>query len=271
MLGKNIRKLRRRQGLSLDEFARLTGFSAYYVSVVERGLKKPTSFFLSKVSEILNVRINYLESLEINVTSGKQLCELRESRGLTIHELSEISGVPPEIIKRVEAGEMALSGLEAKKLSEALNYPLEPQIVEVIPPDIDSLGKRIRKLRLQRGLSVTELARQAGVSPGLISQVERGYTIPLLDTLEAIAGILGVSLSFFLSKEESVQIFLKGLTEETKEVFCDPKVRSLLRALNDCNVKEFRYVLEFISMFIRQRRFKLLSCRSTLINDCSED
>lgn len=40
-------------------------------------------------------------------------------------------------------------------------------------PEID--GHRIRELRKQSGLSVTDLARRIGISPQYLSQIERGH------------------------------------------------------------------------------------------------
>lgn len=56
------------------------------------------------------------------------------------------------------------------------------------------VGSRIRELRLSAGMTLTALARAVSVSPGLISQVERGLTDPSLETLRRIAHALDVPL-----------------------------------------------------------------------------
>lgn len=53
---------------------------------------------------------------------------------------------------------------------------------------------RIRQVRLHKKLSLRKLAELAEVSPGLISQVERGLTQPSLDTLRQIARALDTPL-----------------------------------------------------------------------------
>jgi transcriptional regulator with XRE-family HTH domain len=55
-----------------------------------------------------------------------------------------------------------------------------------------TLSTRIAALRKQHGLSVTALAAAADVSPGFISQVERGQALPSIATLVRIAAALGV-------------------------------------------------------------------------------
>lgn len=53
---------------------------------------------------------------------------------------------------------------------------------------------RIREYRNLRGLTVRQLADQAGLSTGLISQVERGVTDPSLETMRRIAEVLDIPL-----------------------------------------------------------------------------
>jgi transcriptional regulator with XRE-family HTH domain len=53
---------------------------------------------------------------------------------------------------------------------------------------------RIRKLRIDRGMTIAQLADAADVSRALISQVERGLTDPSLATLRQIARVLSVPL-----------------------------------------------------------------------------
>ncbi len=67
----------------------------------------------------------------------------------------------------------------------------------------NGLGQRIRSLRLQRGLTGTELARRCGVTKGLISQTERNITAPSLDVLARIASALDVSMGQLLDATAS--------------------------------------------------------------------
>ncbi|WP_042433895.1 helix-turn-helix domain-containing protein [Streptacidiphilus anmyonensis] len=60
-------------------------------------------------------------------------------------------------------------------------------------------GERIRALRGQRGISLSELARRAGVGKATLSGLETGTRNPTAETLYAIAGQLGVPLATLLS------------------------------------------------------------------------
>src|SRR2546426_10444827 len=57
------------------------------------------------------------------------------------------------------------------------------------------LGQAIRALRVERGLTLKAVARIAGVSQSLISQVERGLASPSINTLRRIAGALDVPIA----------------------------------------------------------------------------
>lgn len=65
------------------------------------------------------------------------------------------------------------------------------------------VGNRIRELRATRGLTVTELARRAEVSTGLISQVERELADPSLVTIRKIAKALDVPLFSLFEESET--------------------------------------------------------------------
>jgi len=68
---------------------------------------------------------------------------------------------------------------------------------EVRPDPVGGIGPEVRRLRTERNLSAAAVARAAGVSPSLISQVERGVTSPSIEVLWAIARALDVSMGAF--------------------------------------------------------------------------
>src|SRR3954466_14883087 len=55
-----------------------------------------------------------------------------------------------------------------------------------------NLGPRLRVAREQKGMTVRGLARYVGVSPSLVSQIERSRVMPSVGTLYAIANQLGL-------------------------------------------------------------------------------
>lgn len=61
----------------------------------------------------------------------------------------------------------------------------------------DGIGRRVAAHRERRGLRVAEFAREIGVSPSLISQIERGQARPSVSTLFAMAQALDVPVDAF--------------------------------------------------------------------------
>jgi transcriptional regulator with XRE-family HTH domain len=60
-----------------------------------------------------------------------------------------------------------------------------------------AIGARLAAHRARRGVKVSALARQIGVSPSLISQIERGQSRPSVSTLFALAEALEVPVDAF--------------------------------------------------------------------------
>jgi transcriptional regulator with XRE-family HTH domain/mannose-6-phosphate isomerase-like protein (cupin superfamily) len=61
-------------------------------------------------------------------------------------------------------------------------------------PLAEPVGEGLRKHRQEAGMSLRALAREVGVSPSLISQIEHGKATPSVATLYAIVSELGISL-----------------------------------------------------------------------------
>ncbi|MGC4935031.1 helix-turn-helix domain-containing protein [Gordonia sp. DT30] len=68
-----------------------------------------------------------------------------------------------------------------------------------------AVGARISEIRARRGISLSGLARAAGVGKGSLSELESGQRNPTLDTLYAIAGPLGVPLTALLGEEAGTE------------------------------------------------------------------
>ncbi|MGH2973729.1 MAG: helix-turn-helix domain-containing protein [Solirubrobacterales bacterium] len=58
-----------------------------------------------------------------------------------------------------------------------------------------ALGKAVRQLRDQRGVSQEALAYQAGVTSGTLSLIERGLSNPTWGTVKGIAAALDVTIA----------------------------------------------------------------------------
>jgi len=65
------------------------------------------------------------------------------------------------------------------------------------------IGPKIRELRLRRQLGQVQLADHTGLSPALLSKIERGQLFPTLPTLLRIAMVFGVGLEHFFTESRS--------------------------------------------------------------------
>lgn len=75
----------------------------------------------------------------------------------------------------------------------------------------DPLGEKIRALRLERGLTLAQLAGQAGVSVSFLSQLERGTNHASIETLRRIVQALEVPLfHVFLGEHEGPLVVRRG-------------------------------------------------------------
>ncbi len=75
------------------------------------------------------------------------------------------------------------------------------------------IGEKLRALRLNKKLGLVELGKHTGLSPALISKLERGKLFPTLPTLLRIAMVFNVGLDFFFTDESRnhvVSIVRKG-------------------------------------------------------------
>jgi transcriptional regulator with XRE-family HTH domain len=88
----------------------------------------------------------------------------------------------------------------------------------------DLIGRRIKEIREGRGWTQYRLAKEAGVQPSTISQIESGTRKkPSIDVLEKVADALSVTVGTLLGqkneKEETHLLFrkLESLSEEEKD------------------------------------------------------
>lgn len=61
------------------------------------------------------------------------------------------------------------------------------------------IGAAIRALRLKKKMGLVELGRHTGLSPALLSKIERGKLFPTLPTLLRIALVFSVGLEYFFA------------------------------------------------------------------------
>lgn len=65
-------------------------------------------------------------------------------------------------------------------------------------------GEKLRAVREQKNLTLKAVAREAGVSESLVSQIERNLVSPAIDTLLALADVLDIDLEYLFAEYKRI-------------------------------------------------------------------
>jgi transcriptional regulator with XRE-family HTH domain len=89
--------------------------------------------------------------------------------------------------------------------------------------DDRTFGRRLRETRVKSGLSQSDLEEISGIPKARLSRYENGHVAPSIQTLERLAGALGVSEASLLDDERALmEEFLtvlqqRGVTFDSSE------------------------------------------------------
>lgn len=93
------------------------------------------------------------------------------------------------------------------------------------------IGTKLKNLRLDRNFSVYYVSQCCGISQTQIASIEEGDSIPKIDTLAKILGVLGCTMSeffnedtdvFYLSPSEKKMLSqFRALSEEQQKTLAD--------------------------------------------------
>jgi transcriptional regulator with XRE-family HTH domain len=64
-----------------------------------------------------------------------------------------------------------------------------------------AVGPKIRAIRLKKKMGLVELGKHTGLSPAMLSKIERGQLFPTLPTLLRIAMVFSVGLEYFIAAD----------------------------------------------------------------------
>ena len=155
-------------------------------------------------------------------------------------------------------------------MSEALNlHTIHERTLPVAsdalhPPHLDSdnagmqIGKVIRILRQEQGLTLEELALRIGSDAGNLSRVERGKQRYTPEMLQAIADALKTPVSsLFIRAEQKLAAYeVQGKTQEDapRPPNESDVLMSLRRVLSNLDAEKQKLLLEFARMLSRQTK-----------------
>ena len=124
------------------------------------------------------------------------------------------------------------------------------------------IGKKIQTYRTMSKLSIRELSSRSGITPSMLSQIERDLANPSINTLKMIAYALDVPVyKFFQTDEQSVKYVVRSNERKTLG----------LREVNDLSfdllTPTIRGNIEFCIMYVP---YKHASSDTGLVHDAEE-
>ena len=177
---QQLRRLRREQRLSQVELARRAGLSIGIIRGYEAGHHHPSRPRIPQLARILGVSEDELARHLAPPTEtspfGRVLRELRERRGLTQQQLAARSGCTAHVISHYEIARTHPNPENLDAIAAALGVPphqLSALAAERSPArQSTAFGRLIREARIARGLTLQELAREAGVPERTLANYE---------------------------------------------------------------------------------------------------
>jgi len=113
-----------------------------------------------------------------------------------------------------------------------------------------TLGERIKRLRMERGWSQTQLAQRLEVHPKQVSGWERGAHTPSTDVLIRIAETLGVSLDYLAFENREVKRHID---------IADLELLEKLQEIDKLPDEDKETVKNVLDTFILKSRFQRLA------------
>ena len=82
-----------------------------------------------------------------------------------------------------------------------------------------NIGAKIKRLRTQKQMTLKDMSEKTNLSIGFLSQLERGLTSVATDSLEKIADVLEVDLTYFFMKpKEHKKTVIRSYEKEVFEI-----------------------------------------------------
>lgn len=107
-----------------------------------------------------------------------------------------------------------------------------------------AIGPQIRALRQKKKLGLVQLGEHTGLSPAMLSKIERGKLFPTLPTLLRIALVFGVGLEHFFT------------TDHDKPMVAVVRKKDRIRLPNPAGEREPSYIFESLDYPATDRRME---------------
>lgn len=100
------------------------------------------------------------------------------------------------------------------------------------------VGAKVKELRLARGMTLKQLSEQTNISIGYLSQFERDQTTIAIDSLQNIAKVFNVSMTYFITDENNdTSPIVRSYAQRDLNIINSRFISKIL--VNDVEVAEF--------------------------------
>ena len=150
----------------------------------------------------------------------KKIQAAMEWAHMTVNDLARATGIPPQTTAAIICG-MSAQPEKLERIAKALDVGLEEIAVGVVvkttgraggeppqelAPPLPAGQVRVDTARFaeavaRSGLTVTQLAKRAGVSPGVVRHITRGAEAHQAGTVNKLADALGVAVYNIIKRE----------------------------------------------------------------------
>jgi transcriptional regulator with XRE-family HTH domain len=113
-------------------------------------------------------------------------------------------------------------------------------------PEADSqIGRQLRERRKVRDLSLKDVAARAGISVGLLSQVERGLSMPSVRSLGAICAALEMPVSWLFDRngEDPGRVVVRRHQRRTLDLGAKGMIKELMTPDSCAGIQMMRLLI----------------------------
>lgn len=180
-----------------------------------------------------------------DILLGDKVRALREERGLTLKEVSEATDLSLTYLSEIERNSVSPSVETVKQLAGFFSVPFGFLLTN---HKSSGLPAKLLHARKMKDLSQKDLAVKAGVSPGLVAQLELGKANASLKTVNKLADALGVSVCYLILEREDVDGMIAAISPELRGFLQNPKVQAIIGSICTLEEHDLKLVLNLIDM-----------------------
>lgn len=114
-------------------------------------------------------------------------------------------------------------------------------------------GEKIKELRENKKMTLSELSKKSGVSVGYLSEIERGKYNIAVDKLEKICAALEITLSDFFKDDDSI-LSNSEVMEIYQTMLKNDELRIFFKKAKKLSVEDLKTILPIIDLIDKENR-----------------